>query len=111
MKSDKHDLDALFALARDEPTELSPSFTERLLADAVRELPREPVETVQPKIPRQTVFGFGWLPSVSLVAFAAIGLAVGLLNPTLSESLYSDSDLLTSLMPDPSIDLWGDIEG
>ena len=111
MATEDDDLDALFALARSERSVVPADLSERIMADALREMPRPADQTQVVIRPRRGLFGFGWLQSAGLAGVTALGLAIGLLSPNLATAFSEDDYSLTDLLPDPTYDLISEFEG
>ena len=110
MVPDDDDLDDLFALARSDAASTE-ELHARILADALREIPRAPDQTQVVVRPKRSSFGFGWLQSAGLAGVTALGLAIGLMSPDLASAFSPEDVSLADLMPDPTFDLMSELEG
>ncbi|MEO8531540.1 MAG: dihydroorotate dehydrogenase [Deltaproteobacteria bacterium] len=111
MKAEDKDLDELFALARSDSARTSNALTERILADALHEMPSAPREQIVLRSKPRGFFGLGWPSFAGLAGVAALGVTLGVLNPAFSDGLVGSDYAISDLMPGFDLDVVDEVAG
>jgi hypothetical protein len=108
----KHpDIDDLFALARADALAVPERLSQRILADALQEMPRLSDTQVIVRPNKRGFFGLGWASFAGLAGSAVVGVTLGMSNPDFSDNLTADSYSISDLMPDFGVELTEEVAG